>query len=89
MEREGEVDRFLGVTVSFGVMVQFFPRHSAGPTCSRGTAPYMAPEILIIGGWPGQSGGYDKEIDMWLDPSIWIQKINEHLKYDMLLFGTS
>lgn len=30
-----------------------------------GTAPYMAPEILIIGGWPGQSAGYDKEIDMW------------------------
>mmetsp|Transcript_46497 Transcript_46497/g.101164 ORF Transcript_46497/g.101164 Transcript_46497/m.101164 type:complete len:413 (+) Transcript_46497:47-1285(+) len=32
-----------------------------------GTAPYMAPEILITGnsGWAGHRAGYDKEIDMW------------------------
>jgi len=31
-----------------------------------GTAPYMAPEILITGnsGWAGHRAGYDKEIDM-------------------------
>jgi len=28
-----------------------------------GTAPYMAPEILVQASW--LSGGYDKEIDMW------------------------
>ena len=32
-----------------------------------GTAPYMAPEILInVPAWPGHQTGYDKEIDMSL-----------------------
>ena len=41
-------------------------KNSAAHSPLGGTAPYMAPEILITGnsGWAGHRAGYDKEIDM-------------------------